>query len=76
MYGFMTILQAECYNALYENGVLLHQGKPDYLNAHTLANVFPDAELYYVEDDIYESMYDGYPENLSEFPLDHCRRYR
>lgn len=76
MYGIMYILQSECYNALYENGVLLRQGKPDYLDAHTLASVFPDAKIYYVEDDIYESMEDGYPESLSDFPLDHCRRYR
>lgn len=71
-----TILDGEYYNALYEDGRLKHQAKPDYLDAHTLVTVFPEAEYYTVPECVYEAMGDSYPEDLADFPLEACTRYR
>lgn len=72
-----TIISSDYYNALYEDGVLKHQGKPDYLDAETLFTIFPDSKLYGVPYDLYDELVeDGYPTNLSDFDLSRCDRYR
>lgn len=72
-----TIITSDYYNALYEDGVLKNQGKPDYLHGETMANLFPHAAVYGLESH-YETLLeeDGYPVHLSDFPLEVCTRYR
>ena len=77
--GNMTIIHGDFYNALYENGKLKIQAKPDYLHAETLSNIFPDAEFYGVPYELYDELVgdkDGYPDDLIDFPLYVCDRYR
>lgn len=74
-----TIISGDYYNALYEDDVLKHQGEDDYLNVETLLTIFPDAELYSVPLEMYDELigdHDGYPNHLSEFPLDVCEKYK
>lgn len=72
-----TIITSDYYNALYEDGVLKHQAKPDYLHGETMATLFPDAEYYGIDYDDYEEILgDQYPSLLANFPLDRCDRYR
>lgn len=72
-----TIISSDYFNALYKNGKLEHQARPDYLNAETLATIYPNAELYGVPYDHYEEILgDEFPALLSDFPLDRCVKYR
>lgn len=73
-----TIISSDYYNAFYEDGVLKHQAKPDYLDSETLFTIFPDSEYYGVPYDLYEELLegDGYPELLENFDLSRCNRYR
>lgn len=73
-----TIIQSDWYNALYEDGKLIHQGKPDYLSTETMLTLFPEAEFYLVPYEKYDMVLDGdgYPENLSDFPLNECNKLR
>lgn len=71
-----TIIHSDFYSALYEDGVLKHQAKPDYLDTETLHTIYPDAEYYGVPYELYDEMLDdGYPENLSDFDLTRCDKY-
>ena len=73
-----TIISSDFYNAYYEDGVLVHQSKPDYLDAETLHTLFSDtdAEFYSISYDDYDELVDdGYPFLLSDFPLDRCDRW-
>lgn len=74
----LVIIQSDWYNALYEDGILKHQAKPDYLDAETMVTLFPEASLYSVDYESYEEILngDGYPTNLSDFPLERCTKYR
>lgn len=73
-----TILANDYFNALYEDGVLKQDGKPEYLDAETLARVDPTAEVYVVPQAVYDAVLDGagYPRELANFPLDQCERVR
>lgn len=72
-----TIIISDYYNALYKNGKLNHQGKPDYLDGETLSTIYPKAEMYGVSYDIYDELVgDRYPERLEDFPLERCVKYR
>jgi hypothetical protein len=74
-----TIISSDWYNALYEDGVLVHQAKPDYLDAETMHTLFSGSEaaFYSVDYDDYDDILggEGYPYHLSEFPLDRCNRW-
>jgi hypothetical protein len=74
-----TIIRSDYYNAFYEDGILKHEAKPDYLNAETLFTIFPDSEYYGVPYELYEELVggeDGYPQHLKDFDLSRCDRYR
>lgn len=75
----ITVITSDYYNALYEDGVLKHEAKPDYLHGETLYTIFSDSdsEFYGVDYDDYDELLggDGYPELLSNFPLDRCHRW-
>lgn len=74
-----TIIISDWYNALYEDGLLKVDAKPDYLHGETMITLFPDAEAYYVEYNLYDEIIgnnDGYPFRLSDFPLDRCRKLK
>lgn len=65
------ILQSDGFNALYEDGKLKDQAKPCYLDAETLLRLYPEAGYRFVPQEILEE-FDGYPQNLEDFPLDKC----
>lgn len=71
-----VIVQSDWYNALYEDGLLVKQGKPERLDAETLANLFEDAEIYWVPQNVYDEHLggNGYPQDLADFPLHKCKR--
>lgn len=73
-----VIMQSEYFNALYEDGVLAKSGKPSYLDAETMANLYEDAEVYFVPQAVYDEHLNGddYPRLLSDFPLNECERLR
>lgn len=74
-----TIISSDYFNAFYEDGILKHQSKPDYLDAETLFTIFPGSEMYGVPYDLYDELIgqqDGYPQNLEDFDLSRCERYR
>jgi hypothetical protein len=73
-----TILQSDWFNALYRDGVLEASGKPDYLDAETLAQMYPQAAYYTVPQDVYDQVLDGagYPAELAKFPLERCDKVR
>jgi hypothetical protein len=73
-----VIIASDWYNAIYEDGKRKDQGKPEYLDAETMARIFPDADIYYVEDELYDDVLDGagYPEKLEDFPLDRAEKLR
>lgn len=74
-----TIITSEWFNALYgEDGDLEQDGKPEYLDAETLARTMPDAAIYSLPDDVYDDLLDGagYPPKLSDVPLSRCTQLR
>lgn len=72
-----TIIISEWYNALYEDGTLKIEAKPDYLHGETMITLFPEADAYYVDYDQYEELIDdGYPPLLVDFPLDRCEKLK
>lgn len=74
--GAVAIVESEWYNALYFDGHLDQQGKPEYLNAETLARVYTTADRYYVPNDVYDDCLNGagYPDALADFPLNRCQK--
>lgn len=66
-----TIIQSEWFNALYEDDVLVKDGKPEYLNAETMARLYPEADIYFMKDETYDLVLAGagYPQNLLDLPL-------
>ncbi|QDK02679.1 hypothetical protein PP304_gp191 [Gordonia phage Phendrix] len=66
------------FNAWYEDGKLKQSNKPDYLDIETLLSVFPDANAYWMGDDVYEELLNGedYPASLSDVPLDRMQKIR
>lgn len=73
-----VIITSEYYNAFYENGVLKHEARPDYLHGETLHTIFPEAEYYGIDYILYDELIgdqDGYPTLLEDFPLDQCKKY-
>jgi hypothetical protein len=73
-----TILSSDWYNALYEDGILKESGKPAYLDAETIARLHPDAQFFTVPQPVYDDVLngEGYPPELSRFPLSRCTRLR
>lgn len=68
-----TIVGSEWYVALYQNGVLFREAKPDYLHAETLHTLWPTAPFYWMSYEQYEEIVmdaDGYPQLLADLPLD------
>ncbi|QBZ72761.1 hypothetical protein SEA_GODONK_173 [Gordonia phage GodonK] len=64
------------FNAWYVDGALKESAKPDYLNIETLMTVFPDADVYWMDDDMYDELLNGddYPVDLRDVPLDRMRK--
>lgn len=73
-----VIIQSDYFNALYEDGSLVEQGKPDYLDVETLARLKPYASIYFIPDDVYDKALNGrgFPARLVNFPLDKCEKVR
>lgn len=73
-----VIIMNDWYNALYENGTLALEGKPEHTDAETLARLWPKAAIYEVPQDVYDEVLggNGYPRALADFPLDRCERVR
>lgn len=76
--GQRVLVQSDCYNAHYLDGTLVRSAKPDYLDIETLATEYPDAEVWWVPQDVYDTALNGddYPQKLTDFPLAECRRNR
>jgi hypothetical protein len=77
--GTRTVLvQSDSYNAVYVDGRVHDQAKPDYLDIETLARYVPGASIYWVPRDVYDDHVsgDGYPDLLSNFPLNRCEQIR
>jgi hypothetical protein len=74
----ITLLSSDYFNAHYVDGILVRDAKPDYLDVETLARTFPDAAVYDVPEDVYDEYLNGngYPQQLSSFPLARCRKCR
>lgn len=75
--GFTTIISSDYFNAFYLDGVLELQAPPDYLDTETLFTLFPKSEYYGIPYDTYDQLLNGngYPNLLSDFPLELCERY-
>ena len=73
-----TIISSDYYNALYTDNKLALSGKPDSLDAETLARVYPSASFYGMESDVYLDLLDGndYPADIEQLPLERLTRYR
>ncbi len=72
----IVLISADGYNGVYEDGVLVDQGKHDYVNIETLIRTYRrhghDLALYCMSDDVYEEILngEGYPSDLEYLPLD------
>jgi hypothetical protein len=70
-----VIIESDWYNALYKNGQLSQQGKPEYLDSETMLRLLtPDnhVDYYVMSDEVYNDLLNGagYPQDLDELPLD------
>lgn len=74
----ITLFANDYFNAHYQDGVLVRDGKPEYLDVETLARTFPEAEVYVVPEDVYDEALDGagYPESMNDFPVARCQKVR
>lgn len=72
----VTIIINDYFNAFYEDGTLSLSGKPEDLNAETLARTHPGAEFYELGEDVYGELLNGndYPHSLEDVPLERLRR--
>lgn len=72
-----VIIGSEWYVALYLNGSLYREAKPDYLHAETLHTLWPEAPFYWMDYDLYDELImeaDGYPEHLDGLPLERMEK--
>lgn len=74
----VVLIESEWFNAHYDNGKLVRDAKPDYLDIETLAHTFPAAAIYMMGGDVYSELLDGagYPPTLDDVPLDRLHRVR
>ena len=72
------IISSDYFNALYTDGRLTLSGKPDRVDAETLARVHPTASVYGMDSDVYFDLLDGngYPADAESLPLERLTRYR
>ena len=65
-----VIITSEYFNAVYCNGRLQQDGKPEYLDPETLLRLYPSAVYYTMDQRLYDEILDGmgYPTDINDLP--------
>lgn len=60
----VELVTSDYYGAIYKDGVLTDQAKPEYLDIETLARLYPNAAVYLADSDVADG--DGYPAQFAD----------
>lgn len=75
----VTVIESDWFNAVYFDGVLKEDAKPEYLDAETAVRTYRGlgvpVDRYWLPDDVYDELLNGagYPRDLAGVPLGRCQ---